>query len=216
MKPKLIFFDLDGTLLDGLEYSWTLLWEYFGIPSELHRAPIKKYLAGTITYQEWVDYDVKLLQDHGATKARITAAFANIKPHLGAIECLEELKKRGYKIFVISGGVDFAVTIGLGEHERLIDEIFINKLYFDKAGQLTHADATPYDLEHKATGIKEIAERHGVEPESCIFVGDNDNDVHAALAAGASIAFNSTSEPLIEAATHHIKTKDLRAILPLV
>jgi len=98
----------------------------------------------------------------------------------------------------------------------LFDEVYINKYTFDDSGKLIGSTPTPYGMEDRATCIKDCAARYGVDVKDCIFVGDNENDVAAALVAGKSIAFNSKSERLVETATHHIESKDLRDILQFI
>lgn len=44
-------------------------------------------------------------------------------------------------------------------------------------------------------------------------MGDNVNDVEAALAAGTSIAFNAKSDKLVQVATYHLETSNLKDIL---
>jgi len=212
-RAKLIFFDLDGTLVDGFEYIYQHLWEYFGVEKEQTREVLKKYLRGEITYDAWVQNDVRLLREAGATKTTILKAIGLLKPMKGAVETLEELKKRGYKIFVVSGGIDLVIEAVFPEHRHLFDEIFINQYFFDDDGQITKAVPTKYDMEHKATCIKDTAVKYRVEPNDCVFVGDNVNDVDAALVAGTSIAFNAKSAELVDAATYHVESNDLRDIL---
>lgn len=212
-RPKLIFFDLDGTLVDGFEYIYQHLWEYFGVEKEQTHEVLKKYLRGEITYEAWVQNDVRLLREAGATKTTILKAIGLLRPMKGAIDTLEELKKRGYKIFVVSGGIDLVVDAVFPAHEHLFDEIFINRYFFDEKGHIAKAVPTKYDMEHKATCIKDTAAKYGADPIDCVFVGDNVNDIKASVAAGVSIAFNAKSSELVEVATHHVESNDLRDIL---
>ncbi|MEK7561691.1 MAG: HAD-IB family phosphatase [Patescibacteria group bacterium] len=214
---KLAFFDLDGTLVDGMEYIYQHLWEYFGVEKEQTLEVLKKYLQKEISYGDWVKNDVRLLQEAGATKAAILEAIKGLYSMEGAVETIRTLQKRGYKVFVISGGIDLVIEAVFGEEaESLFEEVFINRYLFDKEGNLTGAVPTPYDMEHKATCIKDTATKYGVEVDKCLFVGDNENDIEAALVAGTSIAFNSKSENLVQAATHHVESRRLPDILRFV
>lgn len=76
--------------------------------------------------------------------------------------------------------------------------------------------ATPYDEEHKATGIRHAADKYGVDLATTVFIGDNQNDVQAAQTAGLSIAFNAKSRELIQISTHHVNSHDLRDILTFI
>jgi phosphoserine phosphatase len=159
---------------------------------------------------------VRLLREAGATKATILKAIGQLRPMRSAIETLEELRRSEYKIFIVSGSINLVVEAVYPAHLHLFDEIFINRFYFDEAGLITHAVPTKYDMEHKATCIKDTATRYKVDINDCVFVGDNINDVEAALVAGVSIAFNAKSDELVQAATHHVESNDLRDILSLL
>src|SRR6266404_8189163 len=187
---KLIFFDLDGTLVGGMEYIYEHLWEYFGVDKNQTREAIQKYINKEIAYDEWVKADVKLLQDRGATKQKILDAILSLHPMEGAIDSLRALKNRNYKIFVISGGIDLIIEAVYGDEANvLFDGVFVNRYIFDSEGKLSGVDPTKYDMDHKEACIKDCAVKYGADLKNCVFVGNNENDVEAALTVGTSIAF---------------------------
>ena len=157
-KPKLIFFDLDGTLVDGFEYIYQHLWEYFGVEREQTRDVLKSYLRGEITYEQWVDNDVRLLKKAGATRTRILEAIKSLKPMNGAIDVLRQLRDKNYKI-IVSGSMNLVIEAVFPNDMNLFDEIFINQYFFDKEGMITHAVPTRYDMEQKATCITDTAKK---------------------------------------------------------
>lgn len=211
---KLAFFDLDGTLVDGYDYIYQHLWGYFGVEKAQTREVLQKYLRKEITYPEWVQNDVRLLQGAGATKATILDAIHVLKPMAGAVETVRTLKGHGFKVFVISGGIDLVIEAVFGDAAQgLFDEVFINRYLFDEEGKLIDAVPTPYDMEHKATCIDVTAKKYGLMPRDCFFIGDNENDVDAATLAGTSIAFNNKSDMLAQVATHTVASKNLADIL---
>ncbi len=213
MKSKLIFFDLDGTLLTGMEYSWQHLWRYFNVDKSVTKPLAIKYFAGEISYKEWVDACCDLLIARDISRAMLLEAFAEIVPANGTKEVLRQLKDDGHTLFVISGGIDIALDAALPDEKSLFEDVFINHFNFDEHGKLLSATATPYDGEHKATCIRDMVLKYAANLDDTVFIGDNDNDVAAAQIAGTSIAFNSKSEQLNQVVTHIATSNDLRDLL---
>ena len=175
---------------------------------------IELFKIGEMSYQEWVDHDIEMWKEKGVTREMIIKAFENnISLMPGAIETLSELKKKGFKLALISGSIDLVLDHLIPNYDTLFDYVFINQIEFDDNGKLLRGIGTPFDLENKAEGMRAIAQRENLDLDECIFVGDNDNDVHIAETAGMSIAFNCKSEKLARIADFVVTEKDLRGIL---
>jgi phosphoserine phosphatase len=99
------------------------------------------------------------------------------------------------------------------DHKNYFDDVFINKVSFDKVGNISKVCPTNYDEENKVNALKEICKREGFTPEECVFIGDHRNDIHIAEAAGFSIGFNPNSDTFAQIVDIIIKKKDLREIL---
>jgi len=213
MKYKLVVFDLDGTIID-IDSIWQTLHEFFGMEKHPERIEGKKrFMSGEINYQEWADADVELMKRHGADKEKINKALSDIKLINGSLETIRTLKKSGYRLSVISGSLDILLGRLIPDYKRIFDHVFINRIFFDSQGRIEKVKATPFEQYHKKTGLLKICDIDGADPKDVAFVGDNDNDVEIAKAAGFSIAFNSKSEKLNKTADVVIEKKDLREIL---
>ncbi|HCM51625.1 TPA: hypothetical protein DIS56_00610 [Candidatus Saccharibacteria bacterium] len=211
---KLIFFNLDGTLVDGMEYFYQHLWEYFGVDKEKTRTLLKQYISGEVNYTQFVENDVRLLREAGATKRAIINAIMNLHPMEGAIETIRALHERSYKMFAISSGIDLVVEAVYGtESKDLFEEIFVNQYHFDENDVLAGATPARYDVDHKADCVKDMIQKYNAYSGNCIYVGSNETDAVAALLVGDSIAFNSKSERLVEVSTHHIESGNLFDIM---
>lgn len=210
---KLIVFDLDGTILDHTEYIWQTLHQYFQSPKHQTDDAMNKFFNKKISYQEWLDHDIKLMKSLGANKKQILKALKDITLMPGTKETLKELKKRKYKLAIISGSIDIVLEKFLPNYQKIFDYVFINKFIFNKKGQLTRGIGTPFDMEHKAKGLKLICQKENILLEQTIFIGDNTNDVQIAKLAGKTIAFNCKSRKLAKIADVVVKKKDLREIL---
>ncbi|MBW2992769.1 HAD-IB family phosphatase [Candidatus Woesearchaeota archaeon] len=213
MKYKLVCFDLDGTIIDQTIFIWDTIHDFCGVSKEARRKAFDDFTNKKISYDEWYANDRVLLRKANCNKDKLFEAIKPLRLIPGALETLKELKKKGLKIAVISGSLDIVLEYLIPDYKEIFDDIFINKMFFDKEGNISGGESTPFDFEHKATALKKICKREGISPKECVFVGDNHNDVHIAELAGLSIAFNCKSETLAEIADVVIEKKDLRETL---
>lgn len=211
---QLVCFDVDGTLVDGLQFIWELLHDHFQTDPERRRAAYDAYFADQITYEEWAQHDLALLKVAGATKAKMQEAMSPLYPMDGCREVLRILKQRGIKLAVVSGSLEIALEHVLPDYRDWFDDVFINRFLFDETGNLASIEATPFDIHHKATALRRLSERERIPLSSIGFVGDNFNDVEAAKVAGFSVAFNCRSVELADVCDVEVPGKDLRKILP--
>lgn len=195
-----VAFDLDGTLIRGVRHSWQFLWKSIGRnPSEAHKN-IKDFLNGKIDYKQWVQQDFETFRNSGITLEKLNKTIAQSSSSLtnNLKEALQKLKYSGYVIAIISGGVDSVLKFFLPNPKELFDEIFINKLVWNKNGQLVSIIPTPYDWDDsklgvlgKCGGLKKICEKYDVPLSDSVFVGDDDNDKGVMKIAGRGIYYNS-------------------------
>ncbi|MDM7914087.1 MAG: HAD family hydrolase [Candidatus Eisenbacteria bacterium] len=215
MRPyDLICFDVDGTLVvhDEEKIVWEILNRRFRGDDAVDRTRFLDYSQGRIRYAEWVALDVGDWLRAGATREQILAAMDGLRLIEGTHETLAELKRRGYKLAIISGTLDIVLDRLLPEHP--FDDVYLNRLQFDEGGRLTGCEATPYDVEGKARALREIAEREHIPLARCAFVGDSFNDVAVAREAGFAVALNPKCEELVAEADVVVRGADLRLLLP--
>ncbi|MDI7267591.1 MAG: HAD family phosphatase [Myxococcota bacterium] len=213
-RYPLVCFDLDGTLVSGMTYVWTAMHQRFGTDAVARQEAKEAFFAGRIAYEDWFDNDIELLRAAGATRALLLDLFRGMPLVPGSRETLAALRAAGVRIAVLSGSVDLLLETALpGER---FDHVLINRLRFDADGRLAGGSATPFDVDRKGEGIRELCRREGIGEDRCAFVGDNENDLSAAHAAGFSVAFDCKSERLARAASVVVPGGDLRAVLPYV
>ncbi len=215
MRPcDLICFDVDGTLV--VHPRGKIVWEILNIrftgTDEANLTRYVDYREGRIDYAEWVALDVEDWIRAAATRDQILEAIGELKLIDGTHETLGELKRRGYKLAIISGTLDIVLDTLLPEHP--FDDVFVNRIYFDEADRLSGWKATPYDVDGKARALRDIAAREGIPLERCAFVGDAINDLDVARAAGFAIAFNPKCPEMIEVCDVSIRGSNLGLILP--
>jgi len=212
---KLICFDVDGTLVDNVEFSWQLFHDFFQTDKHRRDDARDKFYSGEISYEQWAEHDINLWREVNATRKQFFEAMskAGIIQMNGARDVITELKKRNMKIAIVSGSLNIILENAFPDYEELFDYVFLSRIFFDENGLICKAVPTAFDMDKKADALKQIAGRERISLSECIFVGDHHNDVKIAQAAGLGIAFNCKSDELRKVADVEIKEKDLREIL---
>ncbi|MBN1355483.1 HAD-IB family phosphatase [bacterium] len=216
MQNLLICFDVDGTLIDDTVFIWETLHQRIRTDPAERKHWADEYWKGKITYAEWATRDVEMWRKKNIRRDQMLDIIRHLRPMAGAVETLTTLKRQADILSVISGSLDIALELALGNVRRYFDYIMLNRLLFDEQGYLTGVTPTPFDIEHKATGLKSIALETAFPLNRTVFVGDNFNDVEVSKIAGLSIAFNCKSDELACVADHVVPGSDLRAILPII
>lgn len=212
LPPALVAFDVDGTLVDDTVFVWETLHEHFGTDRTARARVQRDYMSGVISYADWFEHDIRSLLALGADRDGMFAAIAEMKPMEGAHETLRALQDAGVVLVVISGSIGFVLDHVFPEHP--FADVLINRIDFDEEGRIAAWQPTPFDMDHKASGLRHLAEKHGVPLERCAFVGDHFNDVDVVRVAGRGIAFNCKSDALADAADICVASQDLRDVLP--
>lgn len=185
--PDAVLFDLDETLLDRTTSLRAFLRDQF-----IRFRPD----LGTVRQDEWktrfLELDARgsvhkskvypvLLSEfggHPASAERLFADYAtncckHARPFDGMVEVLSALRGRGKRLGVVTNGESVFQRrhIDALSLERLVDEVLVSE---EEA--LRKPDAELF---------RRAADRLGVEPAACLFVGDNPStDVLGAAAAG--------------------------------
>ena len=130
-KYKLVCFDLDGTLIDNVKFSWQIFHDYFQTDAHRREDAKKRFLDGGITYLEWAEHDMDMWKEKNATKGQFFKAIEHIKLIEGAMETLNELKKRGMKLAIISGSINILLEKVIPNYKEIFDDVFLSSIYFN-------------------------------------------------------------------------------------
>lgn len=213
---KVICFDVDGTLIEHAEGKtvWQVLNERFLAAGNLNRERLADFRSGRLRYAEWVALDVGDWACAGVRRDAIEAEVrATLRPVAGALETINTLRARGYRVAVVSGTIDLTLRLLLGE--CTFDRVFSNRLFFGSAGEICGWQATVYDMEGKARAVRELAAEFGVGTDGCAFVGDHWNDLAALECAGLGIAFCPKDDAVRAAADVVIEEGPLTRLLEI-
>lgn len=212
-KYKLVCFDLDGTLIDNVKFSWNIFHDYLKVDMERREAARNDFFNGKISYLQWAWHDISMWKEKGAKKQDFLKAIGHLSLMNGAMETLQELKKNNLKLAIISGSMNILLEKFIPNYNEFFDDVFLSKIYFDEEGNITKIEPTEFDIEKKAEALKLIAKRESISLKECVFVGDYLNDIKVMEEAGLGIAFNCGHDELKKVADVVIDKKDLREVL---
>ena len=215
-KYKLVCFDVDGTLIDNVKFSWQIFHDYFQTDKNRRDDVRNKFLNKEISYLEWAKHDINMWKEKNAKKEDFFKALHLLKLMNGAMETLQELKKNGLKLAVISGSINIVLEKFIPDYNDLFDDVFLSKICFDEDGFISKIIPTEFDMIKKAEALKHIAKREKISLKECVFVGDHLNDLKIIQEAGLGIAFDPKDDKLRKVADVVIEKKDLREILKYV
>ncbi len=179
MTYEAVIFDLFGTLVDNfsfLEYKQALsqIASILSLPSEIFsRLWVETSNQRAIGFFKTIDENIRyvyktldvIVDDDRIKKAiqiRFDSARKALKPKPDAIETLSKLRKRGFKIGLIS---NCSAEIPVLWEEMLFAPI-IDVAIFSSSVGLKKPDPRIYRL---------VCEKLNVKPQNCIYIGDGDS-----------------------------------------
>lgn len=174
-----IIFDLDGTLLNSLEdlhACFNHAIEHFGYPSR-NIDEIKSFVGNGIKKaieralpQRVPNEELNEITNYFRTYYK-EHMVEFTKPYEGIIELLSNLKKKGYKLGIVSNKFD--------------DEVKkLSKSYFGDLINIAIGESYEIRRKPEIDGVVKAVEIMGSKLENCVFVGDSNVDIETAKNAG--------------------------------
>ena len=186
---KLVIFDMDGTLITQ-ESSWGAINKFFGTSRESKKSMIL-YLKGKINYSEWMRRDITSWP-RPIHISSIKEILSNWVFKDGALEVIQEIKKKNIEIGVISSGIDVLVE---EVSQRLgISIVKVNRLVVDEKGFLTGKGIMEVDPLRKDIVLEDILEHTGIELNECMAIADSVMDASLLKAAGRGFFLGNESD----------------------
>lgn len=176
MSDPVILFDFDGTIADTHQMLIAILNNLsgeFGY-EPLSEAVVQEFRG--LSSQEIIRaskvsaFKIPFLIRR--VKEEVQASMATVSPIVGIIESLENLTKKGYALGILTSNFEENVQIFLTHHQ-------INDLF-----NWLDAGMTIFG---KHRMLRRFQEKHNIEPERLIYVGDETRDIDAAKKSGVLV-----------------------------
>lgn len=208
MSYKLICLDLDGVVFNtpGLNI-WMEIHKAFNTLKQ-GKELTEKYL--TTDYKKLVQEVVEKLWK-GKDAEPYYKLINSIPYNPGAKEFFQHLKSKGYIIAIISASSAELARRIEKEHNLPIDHIYANDLIIKDnkvAGEFVWPIAE--GTKEKPKIIQDLCNDLKIKTSEVIYIGDLEKDEPAFRLVGHSIAFNTKSEKLKQAATIIVDSNNLK------
>ncbi len=204
---KLVVFDLDNVLIDT--ESLDEIAKIKGIEDEISVMTLEA-MEGKVPFETSIRERVKKFE--GIDVNDIDEVVENIPLNPGAVETVEELKNRGYKVAIITGGFDVIAS-------KIKEIVGADYAYYNTIGvtdgKLNGEISGPLVSNDKIVVLKELTEELGITLDECAAIGDGANDLEMIKQSKLGIGYNA--KPVVrENADVLINEKDLRKVLDIM
>jgi len=205
---KLCVMDFDSTLMDGETIDFIA--ELAGIKDKIAKIT-QKAMEGELDFFESLTKRVKLLK--GISYKKVDEICSNLPYMPGANNFTKQMKNKGYKIVIFSGGFRNATSKAVLKFN--LDGDFANILH-QKDGVLTGLVGGDMMFNFsKGDMLKRLQKILGISQENTIVIGDGANDKSMFEFAQKKVAF-CAHKILEKEANIVIKNKNLEEILNYV
>ncbi len=186
---KAVIFDIDNTLIDfiSMKRAASMAAANAMIEAGLQDAPedlcerlftfyLEHGIESDDAFEEYLRQEYKAVDYRilaSAVNAYLKEKYLHLKPYPGVVETLEELKRQGFKLGVVSDGIRLKAWMRL--NEAGLDSYFDAVVTYDDTGNRKPAKE-PFLL---------ICDQLDLKPEECLMLGDwPERDVQGGKLAG--------------------------------
>ena len=174
---------------------------------------------GKISEEEFVAHDIKLWREVRPEIHRddIMRCYSGVGLIEGARKVVENLKKRGVFVAIVSSGVD--IFVGAIANMLKVDDWVANGFEWDDEGWLLGGLPTRVLTHDKGIMVEKLARINGFEPSQIVSVGDSSTDLSMKMRVQIHWIQSKGEralEAFMEAGVPVVEEKDLSLIWPLI
>jgi phosphoserine phosphatase len=96
------------------------------------------------------------------------------------------------------------------------DDWLANGVECDENGKLTGEGLLRVELKNKRSALDQLLAKYGIKGDRAACVGDSFVDIPMFEACAMSIAFNPTDSVVVKKATHVVRDRSIKAVLPYI
>ena len=205
MTKKLVVFDMDKTLITG--NTWADFNTALGVSHEQDWNLYSAFSKNEITYDAWLVELHKLykLGENKHTKEQVLDYLTQYELAEGAAKAVQQIATTGHDTLLLTGSFQMtadAVAFELG----INDAIATTRCIFDDEGHLKELASAGNERQAKVVTLKTYCTEKNIDLADCIVVGDGVNMLGLFELVEDSVAFESSTEEVLAAASHLISS----------
>lgn len=186
---KTIIFDFDGTLTKKSNEIWRNIWDKLNA-LDIDDMLYSKVASGELNYDQWMEEIEKEYKKRKFSKEILNELISKIEMMENLEEALKSLKKEGYDLRILSGGIDYVIKTLLKDKTKYFSDIKCCHFLFNEKGLLTKIVGTDSDEEGKGRYVSNYIKETGTNPKDIIFIGNGHNDRFVSLTGCTTICIN--------------------------
>lgn len=215
---KTIIFDFDGTLTKKSNEIWRNIWiklDALDVDDMLYN----KFSNGEIDYIQWCNEIEREYKKRNFNSKTLDELIQNIEMMENLEKALKELKKEGYDLRILSGGIDYVINSLLKDNTKYFSDIKSTKFLFDEDGYLKKIIDTDSDEEGKGRYVTNYIRQTNSNSKDIIFVGNGHNDRFVSSTGCITICINPNNTNHLDKNVWNLyieKSDDLMDVVNLI